>query len=75
MHNLTARPAGRLRYRDREVPVDARELDGEQAERAWGAARSLYHGYRLYPARTGGRTIRLFALTPGSQQELVPRKP
>lgn len=32
-------------------------------DRIWAAARALYRGYRTYPGRTHGRTIRVFLLT------------
>ncbi len=63
VHNLAADPSGRLAHGGREVAVRARELAGEEADRAWATARDLYRGYRTYPARTGGREIRLFVLT------------
>jgi deazaflavin-dependent oxidoreductase (nitroreductase family) len=65
VHNLVASPSGRLAYRGREAAVGARELVGDEAERAWALARATYRGYRLYPERTGGREIRLFRLTQG----------
>jgi F420H(2)-dependent quinone reductase len=64
VHNLAAYPNAVAAYRDRRVPVVARELRGAEAEEVWAAGRALYHGFQTYPAMTAGRTIRVFRLEP-----------
>ena len=62
VHNLLAHPHAKVASRDRSVDVVAREATGAEAERIWTAARALYRGYRMYPARSQGRIIRVFIL-------------
>lgn len=38
------------------------------ADGIWGAGRALYRRFRTYPARTHGRTIRVFLLTTPTSQ-------
>ena len=64
VHNLLADPRATASRRGRSVEVEAREVAGEQAAAIWQQARALYHGYRTYPERTGGRVIRVFVLEP-----------
>jgi deazaflavin-dependent oxidoreductase (nitroreductase family) len=63
VHNLLADPHATVAWHDRHVEVVAREASGSDADRIWAAARALYRGFRTYPARTQGRTIRVFLLT------------
>jgi deazaflavin-dependent oxidoreductase (nitroreductase family) len=62
VHNLLADPRATASRRGRRVEVLAREATGARAEQIWQQARALYHGYRTYPERTGGRVIRVFVL-------------
>jgi deazaflavin-dependent oxidoreductase (nitroreductase family) len=64
VHNLAAHPEAAVTHRGRIVDVRARELAGDEAERVWALARTVYRGYRTYPERTGGRVIRVFLLSP-----------
>lgn len=68
VHNLLADPHATVARHDRHLEVVAREATGADADRIWAAARVLYRGYRTYPARTQGRTIRVFLLTMPSGQ-------
>jgi deazaflavin-dependent oxidoreductase (nitroreductase family) len=63
VHNLAAHPEAAVTHHGRTLDVRARELDGEEAERVWALARTVYRGYRTYE-RTGGRAIRVFLLSP-----------
>jgi deazaflavin-dependent oxidoreductase (nitroreductase family) len=63
VHNLLADPHATVTRHDRRLEVVAREVTGPEADRIWAAARALYRGYRTYPGRTHGRTIRVFLLT------------
>ena len=61
--NLLASPQATVTWRTRSVDVTAHEAQGVAAERIWRIARSTYRGFRTYPARAEGRTIRVFRLT------------
>lgn len=47
-HNLAAWPDASVRVGRRDVPVQARELAGDEYEAAFEAAALAYPGYRLY---------------------------
>jgi len=64
VHNLAADPRATVSRRGRAVDVHAREASGEEAEGIWQVGRSIYRGFRTYPTRTGGRSIRVFVLEP-----------
>jgi deazaflavin-dependent oxidoreductase (nitroreductase family) len=64
VHNLDADPHATVTWHGRSIDTRVREATGEEAEVIWQAARSLYRGFRTYPARTGGREIRVFVLEP-----------
>jgi len=69
VHNLLADPHATVARRDRTVDVVAKEAEGADADRIWSAARALYRGYRTYPARTHGRTIRVFVLSTPTENQ------
>ena len=50
--NLVARPEASVRVRDRDVPVLARELHGDEYEAAFETAARTYPGYRVYRRRS-----------------------
>lgn len=50
--NLAERPDALVRVRDREIPIRARELHGEEYEAAFEAAARSYPGYRVYRRRS-----------------------
>ncbi len=60
--NLAANPTATVTIRGTAVPVDARELVGEERARAFDAFQSLAKPYEAYAHRTT-RMIRVFALT------------
>ncbi|HSL57198.1 MAG TPA: nitroreductase family deazaflavin-dependent oxidoreductase [Acidimicrobiales bacterium] len=62
--NLEAHPHAELRWRDRTVPVVARPAEGDERDRIWATARSIYHGFATYPDRIHGRAVRVFVLEP-----------
>lgn len=62
--NLTADPHGEVTYRDRTVPVVAREADPDDWEVALRTAASIYPGYDAYRARITGRPIPVLVLEP-----------
>jgi deazaflavin-dependent oxidoreductase (nitroreductase family) len=62
VHNLIADPHATVSWRGRSADVVAREVTGHDAERIWQRARAIYRGFRTYPTRTQGRTIRVFVL-------------
>jgi len=62
VHNLDADPRATLTRHGRSADVLAAEATGEDAEQIWQVARQVYRGFRTYPARTGGRAIRVFRL-------------
>jgi deazaflavin-dependent oxidoreductase (nitroreductase family) len=68
VHNLLADPHATVAWHDHRLDVVAREATGPDADRIWAAARALYRGFRTYPARTYGRTIRVFLLTTSTGQ-------
>jgi deazaflavin-dependent oxidoreductase (nitroreductase family) len=64
VHNLIADPRAIAGYRERSIPVIARELTGAEADQIWAAARLLNRGFATYPQLAAGRTIRVFRLEP-----------
>ena len=50
--NLAGRPEAVVQVRERQVAVRARELSGEEYERAFEAAARTYPGYRVYRRRS-----------------------
>ncbi len=61
-HNLKANPECDVIAKDRSGRYRARELEGEERERAWAIATDVYGGYEIYQTRTGGRTIPVLRL-------------
>lgn len=66
VHNLLADPRATVARGRHRLPVTARELTGPDADRVWQHARAVYRGFRTYPTRTRGRTIRVFLLEKAS---------
>jgi deazaflavin-dependent oxidoreductase (nitroreductase family) len=66
VHNLLADPRATIAWGRHSLPVTARELTGPDADRIWQHARAFYRGFRTYPTRTHGRTIRVFLLEKAS---------
>ena len=64
-HNLRKNPAATLVLDDDPLEVIARQLQGDERERAWQAAVKYYAGYAAYRRRTT-RDIGVFHLTPAS---------
>lgn len=50
--NLAAQPAASVRVRERDIPILARELQGEEYEAAFEAAARSYPGYHVYRKRS-----------------------
>ena len=63
-HNLKAHPECGVIAKGRSGRYVARELQGEERERAWAIVTDVYRGYDDYQARTGGRVIPVLALEP-----------
>ena len=63
-HNLKANPECGIIAKGRSGRYVARELQGDERERAWAIVTDVYTGYDTYQARTGGRVIPVLALEP-----------
>jgi F420H(2)-dependent quinone reductase len=61
--NLRVHPTLAVRHGRRVRTMQARELDGEERERAWAIAARAYPGYDDYATRTS-RRIAVFVLEP-----------
>jgi deazaflavin-dependent oxidoreductase (nitroreductase family) len=62
--NLRADPRAELGYRDRTVPVVAREAEGDEREAVWARGCQLYAGYQAYARRLDHRPIHVMVLEP-----------
>lgn len=62
--NAKANPEVELAARGVPLPYLARETEGEERNRLFGLAKSLYAGYGLYEQRATERTIPVLALSP-----------
>lgn len=60
--NLRAATQGRIRYKGRVIPVTARELDDNEADRYWPALVDVWPAFAEHYAATGERTV--FVLEP-----------
>jgi deazaflavin-dependent oxidoreductase (nitroreductase family) len=60
--NLRADPSAEVVYRDKRVPVRAREADGDEWQAIWDRARSIYSGYESYARRIHDRPIHIMVL-------------
>ncbi len=68
--NLRRNPEAWISYRGRDVPVRARQLEGDERERAWRELLRCWPPYAAYQSRTE-RRIRIFRLerrVPGGQE-------
>jgi deazaflavin-dependent oxidoreductase (nitroreductase family) len=63
--NLVANPDVRFTIGGDEHAYRARELQGEERDRAWKLAVHRYGGYAVYQRRAGGRRIPVMALERG----------
>lgn len=63
-YNLKANPRVTCRLKDGTREYLARETSGEEYDRIWEHAKSIYLGYSLYKQRASHRNIRIMALTP-----------
>ena len=63
VHNLTAEPRAKLRYRLTEVDVVTELADAERRDEVWATAIRMYAGYAGYRAKAG-RDIRVFVARP-----------
>jgi deazaflavin-dependent oxidoreductase (nitroreductase family) len=61
-YNLRANPAVNASFDGVSARYVARELEGEERERAWRIAADQYPGYDIYQQRTGGRRIPVMLL-------------
>jgi len=64
VYNLRANPEAGVRYRNRDASALAREAEAAELDEIWATARSIYHGYAIYPERASHRQIAVFALEP-----------
>ncbi|MFM8302724.1 MAG: nitroreductase family deazaflavin-dependent oxidoreductase [Actinomycetota bacterium] len=64
--NLAADPHGEVTYRDRTVPVVAREADDAEWDQVLRAAAGIYPGYDAYRARITNRRIPVLVLVPAA---------
>jgi deazaflavin-dependent oxidoreductase (nitroreductase family) len=62
-YNLRAEPRAEVTYRDKSVPVTAREADAEERRAIWDQARKIYAGYDAYAPRITGREIPIMILS------------
>ena len=63
--NLVANPDVRFSIDGDEHAYRARELEGQERERAWELAVRRYGGYAVYQRRAGERRIPVMVLEPG----------
>jgi deazaflavin-dependent oxidoreductase (nitroreductase family) len=61
--NLRATQTASVTWKRREIPVEWRELEGDDRARAWAAMLELWPNYDMYAANTD-RVIPVFHLTP-----------
>ena len=61
--NLRANPAASVHLGGRQVPVKAREAEGDERDRLWRAMADRYKGYDGYREKTS-RRIPVFMLEP-----------
>ncbi len=63
-HNLKANPDARATTHGPPASFVAREAGGEERERLWSKANTLYGGYDKYQVRAGDRQIPVMVLEP-----------
>jgi deazaflavin-dependent oxidoreductase (nitroreductase family) len=63
-YNLKKHPQATVSLHSHTGDYMAGEASGEEYERLWQKAVSLYAGYAAYKTRTGGRTIPIMILAP-----------
>ena len=64
--NLHADPRGEVSYRDRTVPVQAREATAVERDAILERAHGIYTGYERYEGRITGRDIHVMVLEPAT---------
>jgi deazaflavin-dependent oxidoreductase (nitroreductase family) len=62
-YNLLADPAASIVFRDKQVNVVAREVDGDEWRAIWDRACGFYSGYNSYATRIHGRPIHIMVLS------------
>ena len=62
--NLRAEPKAQVTLDGRELPVVAREAEGDDRERLWRTIVDQWPGYEAYRTRASHRRLRIFRLTP-----------
>ena len=73
-HNVRANPEVEASTDGRPEPYIAREADGEERERLWGLATTLYGGFDSYQERARAhRTIPVIVLSPHQGAGPAPR--
>lgn len=82
VYNLDADPTATVSYRDVSLPVTARRLDDDAADRVFEQASRAYPGYGRYRERADHRVVRVYVLEATSRdpaspsdQEGSPRRP
>jgi deazaflavin-dependent oxidoreductase (nitroreductase family) len=68
-HNLKAKPAVLVTYRNQTGRYLARETEGGERLTCWDEAVEVYPGYEVYQARCPGRQIPVIWLTPIAEPE------
>ena len=63
-HNLRATPSCTVRFRGEELPMRAREAEGEERERLWRLDATVYPTRATYAGWTDGRRIPVMVLEP-----------
>ncbi|MBI1299469.1 nitroreductase family deazaflavin-dependent oxidoreductase [bacterium] len=63
-YNLRAHPVATVQLHGETKQYTAREADGDERDRYWRAAVSLYAGYAAYKERAANRRIPVFVLEP-----------
>ena len=64
LHNVRRHPDVELSTDGRPVPYVAREAEGEERDRLWRAAASMYPGFDVYQERAGSRRIPVVVCSP-----------
>ena len=62
--NLRKNPEAEVVYRNRRVPVRAREAEGAERDAIWARGREIYAGYEAYARRITNRDVHIMVLEP-----------
>ena len=66
-YNLRKNPYASVKVGGAARSYRAEEVSGDEYDRCWARAVSLYAGYAAYKTRTGGRRIPILVLTPADR--------